>query len=108
MFAEVRQHVKEKLVRPSQSPYSSNIVLVRKKDGSLRFCIDYRKLNSRTIKDASNLHRIDDTIDRIVGSKYFSKLDLTSSSWQVEFEEEDKEKTAFSVSDIGHFECNRV
>lgn len=112
MFAEVRQHVQEMLdveaIRPSQSPYSSNIVLVRKKDGSLRFCIDYRKLNSRTIKDAYNLPRIDDTIDRLVGSKYFSKLDLTSSYWQVELEEEDKEKTAFSVSGIGHFECNRM
>ena len=112
MYAEVREHVKEMLdvgaIRPSQSPYSSNIVLVRKKDGSLRFCIDYRKLNSRTVKDAYNLPRIDDTIDRLVGSNFFTKLDLTSSYWQVEIEEEDKEKTAFSVSGVGHYECNRM
>lgn len=112
MFQEVRQHIKEMLdveaIRPSQSPYSSNIVLVRKKDGSLRFCIDYRKLNSKTIKDAYILPRIDDTIDRLAGSRYFSKLDLTSSYWQVELEEKDKEKTAFSVHGIGHFECNRM
>ena len=81
---------------------------MRKKDGSLRFCIDYRKLNSRTVKDAYNLPRIDDTIDRLIGAKYFTKLDLTSSYWQVEIEEDDKEKTAFFVSGIGHFECNRM
>ena len=112
MYAEVREHVKEMLdvgvIRPCQSPYSSNIVLVRKKDGSLRFCIDYRKLNSRTVKDAYNLPRIDDTIDRLVGSNFFTKLDLTSSYWQVEIEEKDKEKTAFSVSGVGHYECNRM
>lgn len=59
MYDEVRQHLKEMLdsdaIRPSQSPYSSNVVLVRKKDGSLRFCIDFRKLNSRTIRDAYTL-----------------------------------------------------
>lgn len=112
MYDEVRQHVKEMLdvgaIQPSKSPYSSNIVLVRKKDGTLRFCIDYRKLNSRTVKDAYNLPRIDDTIDRLVGSRYFTKLDLTSSYWQVEIDEKDREKTAFSVSGVGLFECNRM
>ena len=112
MYEEVRQHVKEMLdvgaIQPSHSPFSSNIVLVRKKDGTLRFCIDYRKLNSRTVKDAYNLPRIDDTIDRLVGSKFFTKLDLTSSYWQVEVDEKDREKTAFSVSGIGLFECNRM
>ena len=87
MYEGVRQHVKEMLdvgsIQPSHSPFSSNIVLVRKKDGQLRFCIDHRKLNSRTVKDAYNLPRIDDTIDRVVGSNYFTKLDLTSSYWQV-------------------------
>lgn len=81
---------------------------MRNKDGSLRFCIDYRKLNSRTVKDAYNLPRIDDTIDRLIGARYFTKLDLTSSYWQVEIEERDKEKTAFFVSGIGRFECNRM
>ena len=95
-------------IRPSQSPYSSNIVLVRKKDSSLKFCIDYRKLNSKTIKDAYILPRIDDPIERLAGSRYVSKLDLTSSYWQVELEEKDKEKTAFSVHGIGLFECNRL
>ncbi len=67
MYEEVREHLKEMLeagaIRPSHSPFSSNIVLVRKKDNSLRFCIDFRKLNARTIRDAYSLPRIDETID---------------------------------------------
>ena len=81
-------------IRPSESPYSSNVVLVRKKDNSLRFCLDYRMLNARTRKDAYMLPRFDDSIDVLSGAKYFSKLDLRSAYWQVEIEEEDKQKTA--------------
>jgi len=112
MFEEVRQHLKEMIeadaIRPSQSPYSSNVVLVRKKDGSLRFCIDFRKLNARTIRDAYTLPRVDDTLDRLIGSKYFSKLDLRSGYWQVTVKEEDKPKTAFTVAGLGFYECNRM
>ncbi|XP_033726764.1 uncharacterized protein LOC117316332 [Pecten maximus] len=96
MYEEVRQHIKEMqeagVIRESNSPFSSNVVLVRKKDGSLRFCIDYRMLNSRTRKDAYMLPRFDDTVDTINGSRYFSKLDLRSGYWQVEVEESDIEK----------------
>ena len=110
LYGEVRQHLKEMLdagaIRPSKSPYSSNVVLVRKKDGSLRFCIDFRTLNSHNIKDTYTLLRIDDTIDTLIGAKYFSKLDLRSGYWQVEMEE--KEKTAFTVGNMGFFECNRM
>ena len=112
MYEEVRQHVKDMLeadvIRESDSPYSSNVVLVRKKDGSLRFCIDYRVLNSKTRKDAYMLPRFDDIIDTIRGAKFFSKLDLRSGYWQVEVEEQDKAKTAFSVGNLGFFECNRM
>ena len=112
MFEEVRQHLKEMLeadaIRPSQSPFSSNVMLVRKKDGSFRFCIDFRKLNSHTVRDAYTLPHIDDTIDTLTGAKYFSKLDLRRGYWQVEMKEEDKEKTAFSVGNLGFFECNRM
>ena len=112
MYEEVRQSLKEMLeagaIRESKSPYCSNVVLARKSDGSLRFCIDLRKLNNRTIKDAYNLPRIDETIDTLLGSKYFSKLDLRSGYWQVEIKEEDKHKTAFSLGPLGFFECNRM
>ena len=112
MIEEVRQHLKEMLeagaIRKSQSPYCSNVVLARKSDGSLRFCIDLRKLNSKTIKDAYNLPRVDETIDTLIGSKWFSKLDLRSGYWQVEIKEEDKHKTAFSLGPMGFYECNRM
>ena len=93
-------------LRESESPYSSNVVLVRKKDGSLRFCIDFHKLNSGTIRDSYNLPRIDDTIDTLIGAKYFTKLDLRSGYWQVEVEEADKAKTDFSFGNLGFYECN--
>jgi hypothetical protein len=79
--------------------------LVRKKDNSLRFCIDLRELNRRTIKDAYTLSRVDDMLDSLVNAKYFSKLDLRSGYWQVEIAEEDKHKTAFSVGRLGFYEC---
>lgn len=112
LFEEVRQSLNEMLsvgaIRPSQSPYSSNVVLVRKKDGALRFCIDFRKLNSKTIKDAYSLPRINDSFDRLIGAKYFTKLDLRWGYWQVNIREEDKAKTAFTVPGLGFYECNRM
>ena len=72
-------------IRPSESPFSSNAVLVRKKDGSLRFCIEFRKLNACTVRDAFSL--INDTIDTLLSAKYFSKLDLRSGYWRGEMEE---------------------
>ena len=95
-FQEVREHLKEMLdagaIRESESPFSSNVVLVRKKDGALRFCIDFRKLNGRTVRDAYSLPRIEETIDTLSGSKYFSKLDLRSGYWQVGIKEADKHR----------------
>ena len=113
MYDEVRQHLKEMLdvgvIRESNSQFSSNVVLVRKKDGSLRFCIDYRMLNSRTRKDALYmLPRFDDVVDNLSGSRYFSKLDLRWGYWQVPLAEQDKPKTAFLVGNLGFYECNRM
>ena len=84
------------------------MVIVRKKDGTIRFCIDYRKLNSRTHKDAYAIPRIDDTIHLLSGSRYFTKLNLKAGYWQVEMAEEDIEKSAFQVGSLGFFQCNRM
>ena len=79
-YKEVRKHLKEMLdvgaIRRSNSPWASPVVLVRKKDGSLRFCIDLRKLNARTIKDAYSLPRIEDALDSLNGACIFTSLDL--------------------------------
>ena len=75
-------------ISESKSPWGSAVMLVRKKDGSLRFCIDLRKLNARTIKDAYSLPRIEETLDRLNGAQWFTLLDLKSGYWQVEFNEE--------------------
>lgn len=112
LYQEVKEHLQEMLkigaIRDSCSPWSSNVVIVRKKDGTIRFCIDFRKLNKRTIKDAYSIPRVEDTLHLLSGAKYFSKLDLKSGYWQVELDEEDKPKTAFSVGGLGFFECNRM
>jgi len=85
------------VVEPSCSPWASPIVLVRKKDGSLRFCVDYRKLNKITKKDSYPLPRVDDLLDSLADAQWFSTLDLRSGYWQVEVDPADREKTAFST-----------
>ncbi|GFU60005.1 hypothetical protein TNCV_3237871 [Trichonephila clavipes] len=92
---EVQKMLDEGIVQPSESPWSSPVVLVRKKDGSWRFCVDYRKLNSVTKKDVYPLPRIDDTLDCLKGAKFFSSMDLRSGYWQIEIDEADRERTAF-------------
>ena len=105
MNEEVRKMLSRGVIRPSSSPWSSPVVMVRKKNGSWRFCIDYRKLNAVTHQDAYPLPRIDATLESLAGSTLFTTLDLASGYWQVEIEEDDKEKTAFSTKK-GHFEFN--
>ena len=85
------------IVEPSQGPWSSPIVLVKKKDGSTRFCVDFRKVNDLTQKDAQPLPRIDDTLDSMGEACYFSTLDLASGYWQVAVDPRDREKTAFAT-----------
>ena len=83
---------------PSNSAWSSPIVLVTKKDGSTRFCVDYRRLNDLTVKDAYPIPRVDECLDSLTGSKWFSCLDLNSGFWQIGLDPADKEKTAFATS----------
>ena len=104
-YAEVRKHLDEMLqigaIRHSSSPWASAIVLVRKKDGALRFCIDLRKLNERTVKDAYSLPRIEDSLDSLNGSCIFTSIDLKSGYWQVELDEKSIPLTAFTVGPLG-------
>ena len=102
---EVTKMLQQGIVQPSTSPWSSPVVMVKKRDGTWRFCIDYRKLNAVTHQDAYPLPRIDETLDSLAGSTYFTTLDLAAGYWQVGIEECDKEKTAFSTR-RGHFEFN--
>ena len=94
---EISKMLEQGIVQPSQSPWSSPVVLVQKKDGSTRFCVDYRKLNNLTLKDSYPLPRIDESLDALQGSKWFSTLDLQSGYFQVEMDPTDAEKTAFTT-----------
>ena len=87
------------IIQPSQSPWASPIVLARKKDGSVRFCADYRKVNEVTRKDAYPLPRINDNLETLSDSKIFSTLNLASGYWQVVFTENDRQKTAFCTTE---------
>ncbi|XP_056118703.1 uncharacterized protein LOC130096084 [Rhinichthys klamathensis goyatoka] len=107
----VKTHISQlldaQIIRESCSPYASPIVLVRKKDGSLRMCVDYRQLNAKTRKDAFPLPRIEETLDSLAGARWFSTLDLTSGYNQVPVSEVDRPKTAFCTP-FGLFEWNRM
>ncbi|KAK7906740.1 hypothetical protein WMY93_015352 [Mugilogobius chulae] len=97
MDRQVQQLLADGIIEESCSPWSSPVVLVRKKDNSWRFCVDYRGLNAITIKDSHPLPRVDDTLDALAGATWFSTLDFSDGYWQVEVAEEDREKTAFTT-----------
>ena len=95
------------VIRESKSPFASPVVLVRKKTGGLRVCVDFRKLNARTIRDSYPLPRISETLEALKGARYFCTLDLQSGYLQVKMKDEDREKTAMTTP-FGLFEFNRM
>uniref|UniRef100_A0A3Q2ZZT4 Gypsy retrotransposon integrase-like protein 1 n=1 Tax=Kryptolebias marmoratus TaxID=37003 RepID=A0A3Q2ZZT4_KRYMA len=97
MDRQVQQLLADGIIEESCSPWSSPVVLVRKKDNTWRFCVDYRGLNAVTVKDSHPLPRVDDTLDALAGATWFSTLDFSDGYWQVEVAEEDREKTAFTT-----------
>ena len=109
---EVREHLKLMLdagvIRPSNSPWCNAVVLVRKKDGSLHFCIDFRKLNSLTVKDSHLLPRICETLESLAGAAHYSTFDMNSGFWQVPMDEESKQYTAFTLGSMGLYECESM
>ena len=109
---ELREHLGQLLeagiIRRSTSPWASNIVIVRKKNGKMRMCVDYRELNKRTVRDSYSLPRIDELLDCLGGNKYFSILDMKSGYHQVEIREDHKMYTAFTTGPLGLYEFNRL
>lgn len=110
-YEMAKEHINQLLgaqvIRESCSPFASPIVLVKKKDGSLRLCVDYRQLNSRTRKDAFHRPRIEESLDALTGARWFSTMDLASGYNQVPMAEADQPKTAFCTP-FGLFEWNRM
>lgn len=108
---EVSQELKRMLdvgvIKPSKSPWASPIVIVRKSDGSIRFCVDDRKVNEVTIKDSYPLPRINDSLDVLHKSSWYSVLDLQSGFWEVKMDPADQEKTAF-VTNSGLYEFTKM
>ena len=92
---ECKKMLEAGVIEECQSPWAANVVVVKKKNGNSRLCIDYRKLNEITITDSFPMPRVDDIFDSMKGAKWFSSLDLASGYWQMEMKEEDKDKTAF-------------
>lgn len=95
------------IIRKSSSPWSAPVLVIKKDDGPIRVCVDYRELNKVTVSDLFPMRRIDDVLDRLQGSKYFTRIDLKSGYWQIAIHPEDITKTAFSTND-GHYEFIRM
>ena len=109
---EAREHLKlmldARVVRPSNSPWCNAVVLVRKKDASLSFCIDFQRLNALTIEDSHPLPHICETLESLAGAAHYSIFDLNLGFWQVPMDEESKQYTAFTLGSMGLYECESM
>ena len=109
---EVREHLKLMLdagvICPSNSPWCNAVVLIRKKDGSLRFCIDFRRLNSLTVKDSYPLPCICETLESLAGAAHFTTIGMNLGFWQVPMDEESKQYTTFTLGSMGLYECESM
>jgi len=105
--AQVDRMLKLEVIEPSQSEWASPVVLIPKPDGSPRFCIDYRQLNERTVRDSYPLPRMDDCLDSLGDAQFFSMLDCNAGYWQIPIAEEDKPKTAFTCH-CRTYQCTRL
>ena len=112
LVEEVREQIQEMLdggaICPSQSPWCNVVVLVHKKDVGLRFCIDFRRLNSQTKKDAYPLPRVQETMESMAGAQFFSTMDLKSGFWQVKMAKDSQQYTAFMVGSMEVYEFLRM
>lgn len=104
---EVDRMLRAGVIEPAQSPWASPVVLVPKPDGSLRFCVDYRRLNAMTIKDTYPLPRMDECIDSLGDATVFTTLDCNSGYWQIPVAKKDRDKTAF-VCHAGLYRYKRM
>ena len=112
MVEEVRNHLREMLesgaIRPSQSTWCNAMVLVRKKNGSLSFCINVQCLNACMKKDSYPLPKIQEVLESLVGAGHFSCLDLKSRFWQIKMDEASKQYTTFTVGNLAFLKCDRM
>jgi hypothetical protein len=94
--AEINRMLHMDFIEPASGPWSAPVVLIPKPDGSIRFCIDYRKLNAVTKNDSYALSRVDDCLDSLGEARYFTTLNANCGYWQIDVNEDDREKTAFT------------
>jgi len=105
--AQVHRILKLEVIEPSQSAWASPVVLIQKPDGSPRFCVDYRQLNERTVRDSYPLPRMEDFLESLREAQFFSTWDLNAEYWQIPIAEEDKPKTAFTCH-CRTYQCTRL